>query len=53
MILVRRKLDPPAELGGNKATAKFHASILIGFWLVYVLLSCITDPQWEVFSVDI
>jgi len=53
MILYRRTLKPPAELGGNPATAKMHAGVLIAFWFIYVGLSCMTDPQWEVFAVDI
>jgi Ca2+/Na+ antiporter len=53
LLMVRRKMDPPCELGGKKGTAKMHALLLCGFWLLYVTLSAMSDPQFGVFTVDI
>ena len=45
IILLRRfKLNPPAELGGDKKLAKITAGFLVFLWFVYIGMSCLAEP---------
>ena len=53
VILCRRfYLNPPAELGGKKSTAKMHAAFLVFLWFIYITVSCLNDPLWGVIKYE-
>jgi hypothetical protein len=47
IILMRRQLNPPAELGGNKKLALATSTFLVLLWFVYVILSSLKAYEDE------
>ena len=47
VILLRRRLDPPAELGGDKKLALATSAFLVLLWCVYVVLSSLKAYENE------
>ena len=41
-VLYYRRVTIGAELGGPKASAKRHAALLVGLWLVYIVASILS-----------
>ena len=47
IVLLRRRLHPPAELGGDKRIALASSAVLVCFWLVYIVLSSLKAYEQE------
>ena len=47
ILLLRRRSDPPAELGGDRKLAVATSAFLLFLWLMYILLSSLKAYEVE------